>query len=106
MPPKSCLTSKIATALPMTSIHHGAVDGMFIARMTPVTTAERSATAMPTGRLRRRSISASAATAVSVEIARLTSTPAPTKTTWATMPGTSASSTRPIVRCTLTGLRT
>ena len=32
----------MATALPITSIHHGAVEGMFIARMMPVTTAERS----------------------------------------------------------------
>ncbi len=86
--------------------HHGTIGGKHKVTSQAVTTAERSPTAIATGRLRRCSISASAATAVIVEIVRFTSTPGPMSSAWATIPGISATSTRPIVRCTLTALRT
>ncbi len=58
--------------------HHGTMGGKHSATSQAVTTADRSVTATPTGRLRRLRISASAAIAVKVAMARLTRMPAPT----------------------------
>ena len=41
-PPNICLTTTIATILPIAAIHKGRVDGRLSASIRPVTTAERS----------------------------------------------------------------
>ena len=43
-PPKSCLTTRMATMLPKAACHRGMVTGRLQARMTPVTTADQSPT--------------------------------------------------------------
>ena len=41
-PPKSCLTTMMATRQPKTACHRGMVTGRFMARIIPVTAAEQS----------------------------------------------------------------
>ncbi len=93
-PPKSCLTSRMATALPMTIIHQGAVEGRFSPSSTPVTTAERSPAVM--GFLSISSQSSSKITQLEVLIIRTRAAFQPNSQIPAAITGTSATITSSI----------
>ena len=63
MPPNSCLATTMAKTVPETVCHQGSSGGSARASSQAVTTALRSIRVAPTGRWRRRSTAASAATA-------------------------------------------
>ena len=94
MPPNSCLMTTMAMKAPTTQIHSGIFTGRFMARMMPVTTADRSPTGLGffSSRVYRYSNPTQAATVTPVT----SSARMPKMKAAATIQGTRAITTLPI----------
>ena len=92
-PPKTCLPTTIAKTPPSSASHHGAHGGRQSARMSPVTTAEPSASVWPTGLRPIASAAASAATQPAIASSTVLSAGQPNSQTPVAVAGSSASRT-------------
>ena len=104
MPPNSCLTMTMATRSPMISWPMGMPTGTFMARMMPVTTADRSL--MGLGFLSSLQYSHSKATLAMTDTAVTSSARTPKMMAEATTQGHRATITLAIRLCVVSSLRT
>ncbi|OPZ05733.1 MAG: hypothetical protein BWZ09_00897 [Alphaproteobacteria bacterium ADurb.BinA305] len=92
-PPNTCLPTTIANAPPSRGSHHGAHGGRQSARISPVTTAEPSASVWRSGRLPIARAAASAATQPAIASSTVASAGQPNRNTPVAVAGSRASRT-------------